>query len=137
MKRWISPPIQLLLWLGGIAFLAASAWNMWQLRQVTVAQHMSRGDVQVAIPDAKALDVPGIDSYLQLVKAPLFWEERAIPEPPPPPAPPPPPPVAVKRPPPQVVEVPLNPPTGRLVGIVDLGEKRYALIRNETEKQSE
>lgn len=135
MKRWISPPVQLLFWLGGIACLAAAAWNMWQLRQVTVAQHMARSNVQIAIPDAKALDVPGIGRYRQLVQAPLFWEERAIPRPviqrPPPPQP-----VVARAPEPEIEEVLLNPPLGRLVGIVDLGTRRYALVRNEAGNQS-
>lgn len=135
MKRWISPPVQWLFWLGGIACLAAAAWNMWQLRQVTVAQHMGRNNVQIAIPDAKALNVPGIGRYQQLVQAPLFWEERAIPRPVIP-RPPPPPPVVARAPEPEIEEVLLNPPLGRLVGIVDLGTKRYALIRNETGNQS-
>ncbi len=136
MKRWISPPIQWLFWLGGIACLAAAAWNMWQLRQATVAQHMARNNVQVAIPDAKSLNVPGIGRYRQLVQAPLFWEERAIPRPVIPPPAPPPPRVVTRAPEPEIEEVLLNPPMGRLVGIVDLGAKRYALVRNDAGNQS-
>ncbi|MGB1009179.1 MAG: hypothetical protein ACPGVP_05630 [Thiolinea sp.] len=130
MKRLISPPIQLLLWLSGIACLVASGWSVWQLRQLNVDSNMAQS-VKVEIPDAKALAVPGIQSYRKLVEAPLFWEERVVPRKIPKPAP-----VAVKAPEPEVVEVELNPPVGRLVGIVDLGDKRYALVRNDTENQS-
>ncbi len=131
MKHWISPPAQLVLWLGGVACLLAAAWSLWQLRQASVDDHMGRNQIQIAVPDAKALNVPGIGSYRSLVQAPLFWEMRAVPRPIVAQQP-----VAVRPPPPIVEEVPLNPPAGRLVGIVDLGNKRYALIRNQTGNQS-
>lgn len=130
MKRLINPPIQNLLWLGGIACLGVAVWGVWQLRQAE-EQQFATAEVSVDIPNASELSIPGVRQYRRLVEAPLFWEARARPKI----APPPPKTVAaVKE--PEVVEVELVPPLGRLVGIVDLGAKKYALVRNETENKT-
>ena len=128
MKRLINPPIQLLLWLCGIALLGVAGWNVWQLRLASV-DHAATASVKVEIPDASALAVPPVKTYRKLVEAPLFWVERTVPkkvvaQP-----------VVVQKA-PEVVEVELNPPQGRLVGLVDLGDKMYALVRNEDQNQS-
>ncbi|MEZ5534897.1 MAG: hypothetical protein R3F02_04665 [Thiolinea sp.] len=129
MKRLISPPIQNLLWLGGIACLGFSAWNVWQLRQAEEQQFAASG-VKVEIPDADELSIPGVTQYRQLVEAPLFWESRMKPKK----APPPPTVAAVKE--LEVVEAELTPPVARLVGIIDLGDKKYALVRGETDSKA-
>lgn len=126
MRQLTKPPIQLLLWMGGITCLLLGGWSVWQLRQVEETQ-FSAANVRVDIPESSALSVPGIGSYRKLVSAPLFWEERAIPR------------KAPSRPPRAVVQRPvvpevvpeLIPPTGRVVGIVDLGKRYYALVRDE------
>lgn len=129
MKRLINPPIQNLLWVGGIACLGLAAWSVWQLRQAE-EQQFATTRVSVDIPNARELSVPGVRQYRKLIEAPLFWEARAIPKKAPPPKQ-----VAVVQQ-PEVVEVALNLPVGRLVGIVDLGEKKYALVRNAEQSQS-
>ncbi|MEZ5447687.1 MAG: hypothetical protein R3E89_01205 [Thiolinea sp.] len=131
MKRWISPPIQWLLWLGGLACLGAAAWHIWELRQLEAGQ-VRAGSVQVSLPDAGMLTPPPLASYRQQVEAPLFWEARSVPKP----APVAPPPVAAPPVKPEEPEIERVPPTGRLVGIVDLGNRFYALVRNETDSQS-
>ena len=128
MKRLINPPIQTLLWLVGFTCLLAAAWSIWQLRAMDV-DLSSAANVKVDIPDANALSVPPVNRYRQLVDAPLFWEARAVPRKEPPSR------LAV-APKPEVVEVELIPPKGRLVGIVDLGSKVYALVRNDEENLS-
>lgn len=130
MKRLINPPIQNLLWLCGIACLVLAAWSIWQLRQAEEQQFSTAG-VSIDLPDAGELSIPGVRQYRRLVEAPLFWEERARPKI----APPPPKVVAVVKA-PEVIEAELILPTGRLVGIVDLGDKKYALVRNETENKT-
>ena len=129
MKRLISPPIQNLLWLGGIACIGLAVWNIWQLRQAEEHQFAASG-VKVEIPDADELSIPGVNQYRQLVEAPLFWESRLKPKK----APPPPPVAAVKE--LEVVEAELTPPMARLVGIIDLGDKKYALVRGETDSKT-
>lgn len=131
MKRLINPPIQNLLWLGGIACLGLAVWSVWQLRQAEEQQFATAG-VSVDIPNASELSIPGVRQYRRLVEAPLFWETRARPKI----APPPPRVAAVINKEPEVVETELIPPLGRLVGIVDLGTKKYVLVRNETENKS-
>ncbi len=130
MKRLINPPIQTLLWLGGMACLGYTVWSVWELRQ-TEEQQFAASGVKVAIPDARELSIPAVRQYRQVVDKPLFWEARAKPKKAPPPAKPV---EAVKK--PEAVEVDLTPPTARLVGIIDLGKKKYALVRNEEGSQS-
>ncbi len=130
MKRLINPPIQTLLWLGGMACLGYAVWSVWELRQ-TEEQQFAASGVKVAIPDAKELSIPTVRQYRQVVDKPLFWETRAKPKKAPPPAKPV---EAAKK--PEVVEVDLTPPMARLVGIIDLGKKKYALVRNEEGSQS-
>ncbi|CAA6800137.1 MAG: Unknown protein [uncultured Thiotrichaceae bacterium] len=130
MKRLINPPIQNLLWLGGIACLGLAVWSVWQLRQAEEQQFATAG-VSVDIPNASELSIPGVRQYRRLVEAPLFWETRARPK-----IAPPPPKVATAVKVPEVIEVELMPPMGRLVGIVDLGAKKYALVRNESENKT-
>lgn len=129
MKRLINPPIQNLLWLGGVACLGLAVWSVWQLRQAEEQQFSTAG-MSIDIPNANELSIPGVRQYRRLVEAPLFWEERARPK-----IAPPPPKVAVVKE-PEVIEVELILPTGRLVGIVDLGDEKYALVRNDTENKT-
>nr|CAA6814630.1 MAG: Unknown protein [uncultured Thiotrichaceae bacterium] len=130
MKRLINPPIQNLLWLSGIACLGLAVWGIWELRQAEEQQFAVTG-VSVDIPDARELSIPGVRQYRRLVEAPLFWETRARPK-----APPPPPRTVAAVEKVEVIEAELIPPVGRLVGIVDLGDKKYALIRNENENKT-
>ncbi|MCB1621118.1 MAG: hypothetical protein KDI44_10320 [Thiothrix sp.] len=129
MKALISPPIQTLLWLAGISCLAWGGWSVWQLRQMDMSLQQSMTEaVNVEIPTTDELRIPTVNAYQQMVQAPLFWQTRAVP-PPPPPA------VAAREvvaPPPSAE--PPEIPEGRLVGIVDLGKKRYALVRDQEEK---
>lgn len=125
MKRLFSPPIQFMLWLASSACLAWAAWNLMQLRELETDQHPS-APVSVQIPASLMLTEPTVMTYNQIVQAPLFWPSRAVPAveiaaPPPPPT------VEPEAPPPPPVSLPV----GRLVGIVDLGATKYALIRNE------
>lgn len=132
MKRLFSPPIQLVLWLASLACLGLAAWNVMQLRLLDQDETRS-ARVSVQIPESLMLTEPTVTTYNQMVQAPLFWPSRAVPvvevaaAPTPPPiaeepeAPPPP---------------PAPPPVGRLVGIVDLGSNKYALIRNEEKNLS-
>jgi hypothetical protein len=85
----------------------------------------------VKIPDAADLSIPGVSQYRRLVEAPLFWEERARPKIAPPPVKQ----LAVVKE-PEVVEAELMPPVARLVGIIDLGEKKYALVRNQDDSKA-
>ncbi|HPY39882.1 MAG TPA: hypothetical protein PLM98_05150 [Thiolinea sp.] len=130
MKRLFSPPIQPLLWLATTACLGLAAWNLMQLKLLEDDQTRS-ARVNVQIPESLMLTEPAVTTYNQIVQAPLFWPSRAIPAPevvaaaPPPPA-------APEVPPPP----PLQAPVGKLVGIVDLGAKKYALVRNEDKNLS-
>ncbi len=129
MKRLFNPPVQRLLWLAGVACLVLSGWSIFQLRLVEAEQGRAT-NVDVEIPDAKTLQVPPVDSYRRLVEAPLFWEARAVPVAPPPPV------AEITEAIPEKPAEPVNPPAGRLVGIVDLGEKLYAVVRAETKQLS-
>jgi len=92
---------------------------------------VSADSVQVDIPDVTALQVPSIHVYRRLVDTPLFWESRSVPKYEPPPVA-----KAPTRParvrPPQ----PVSEPEGRLVGIIDPGTDKYAVVRTESEKLS-
>lgn len=130
MKRLFSPPIQVMLWLGSFACLGLAAWNVMQLRLLDEDQSRS-ARVNVQIPESLMLTEPAVLSYSRMVQAPLFWPSRAIPvvevaTPAPTPSP-----VPEVPPPP-----PAQPPTGRLVGIVNVGANQYALIRTEEKNLS-
>ncbi|WP_298607960.1 hypothetical protein [uncultured Thiothrix sp.] len=130
MKRLFSPPIQLILWLGSSACLGLAVWNLLQLRLLDEDQgHSARVNVQ--IPESLMLTEPAVVTYSQMVQAPLFWPSRAVPvvevaAPTPTPT------AAPEVPPPP----PAQPPTGRLVGIVNVGANKYALIRTEEKNLS-
>ena len=119
MKRLISPPIQLLFWLGGLALMGLSAWSLWNLKLQVESKHTKAEDVSVQIPDATLLASPDPNRYPKMVQAPLFWESRKAVEPPKP----------EQK---QVVAAPVDTalPEGRLIGIVDLGDKLFALFHN-------
>lgn len=119
MKRLISPPIQLLFWLGGLALMGLSAWSLWNLKLQVESKHTKAEDVSVQIPDASLLASPDPNRYPKMVQAPLFWESRK----------------AVESPKPeqkQVIAAPVDTalPEGRLIGIVDLGDKLFAVMQN-------
>lgn len=130
MKPLISPPIQGVFWLGGVICLALAAWSIINLRMMD-EETVATGSVQVDIPDVAALQVPSIQVYRRLVNTPLFWESRSVPKYEPPP-------VAKAQ--PQPVRVrppqPVSEPEGRLVGIIDPGTDKYAVVRTENEKLS-
>lgn len=130
MKRWFSPPIQTLLWLAGLACLGLAAWGLMQLRLLDERQG-KMANVNVQIPDSALLAAPGVDTYTRLVEAPLFWEGRTVPK-----VEAAPPPVVADAPAPAPPPPPLEPPAGRLIGIVDVGKKKYALIRSEGEEKN-
>lgn len=130
MKRLFSPPIQLILWLSSSACLGLAAWNLLELRLLD-EDHGRSARVNVQIPESLMLTEPAVMTYSRMVQAPLFWPSRAIPvvE------------VATPTPPPAAVpEVPPPPPAqlpvGRLVGIVNVGANKYALIRTEEKNLS-
>lgn len=131
MKRLFSPPIQLILWLGSSACLGLAAWNVMQLRLLEDEQSRS-ARVSVEIPESLMLTEPAVLTYNRIVQAPLFWPSRAVPivE------------VAAAAPPTEVVPEapppppPAQPPVGRLVGIVNVGSNKYALIRTEEKNLS-
>ena len=130
MKRLFSPPIQLILWLGSSACLGLAAWNVMQLRLLEDEQSRS-ARVSVEIPESLMLAEPAVLTYNRIVQAPLFWPSRAVPvvE------------VAAAAPPTEVVPEappppPAQPPVGRLVGIVNVGSNKYALIRTEEKNLS-
>lgn len=131
MKRLFSPPIQWILWLATSACLGLAAWNVMQLRLLDEEQSRS-ARVNVQIPESLMLTEPAVITYSRIVQAPLFWPSRAVPvvevavTPTPAPA------IAPEAPPP----APVLPPAGRLVGIVDIGSNKYALIRNEEKNLS-
>ena len=129
MKALISPPIQALLWLAGIGCLGWGGWSVWQLRQMDMSLQQSMTEaVDITPPAMDELRVPAVNAYQQMVQTPLFWQNRSVP-------PPPRPTVAAREaaPPPPPAEPP-EIPEGRLVGIVDLGKKRYALVRDQDDK---
>ena len=119
MKRLISPPIQLLFWLGGLALIGLSAWSLWSLKLQVESKHAKAEEVSVQIPDAGMLASPDPNRYPKMVQAPLFWESRKAVEPPKP----------EQK---QVVAAPVDTalPEGRLIGIVDLGDKLFAIMQN-------
>ncbi|HMT94648.1 hypothetical protein [uncultured Thiothrix sp.] len=129
MKRLFSPPIQLIFWLSSSVCLGLAAWHLMQLRLVD-EDHSRSARVSVQIPESLMLTEPAVMTYSRMVQAPLFWPSRAIPvvevaTPTPPPT------IAPEVPPP-----PAQAPTGRLVGIVNVGANKYALIRTEEKNLS-
>jgi hypothetical protein len=119
MKQLINPPIQALLWLGGVGVLGLAIWSLLDLKLMDEGQGKADG-VSVKIPDSKALDAPEMDHYPQMVKTPLFWEGRKALEPP------------KAEPVKQAAAVPADTtlPEGRLIGIVDLGSSLFAIMQN-------
>jgi hypothetical protein len=119
MKRLISPPIQVLFWLGGLALLGLAAWGLLNLKLQVESQKHKAEEVSVKIPDSSLLNSPDASRYPQMVQAPLFWESRKALEPP-------------KAEPQKQVVVPTDTalPEGRLIGIVDLGDKLFAVMQN-------
>lgn len=131
MKRLFSPPIQLILWLASSVCLGLAVWNVMQLRLLAEDQSRS-ARVSVQIPESLMLAEPAVLTYNRIVQAPLFWPSRAVPvvE------------VAVAAPVPEAAAPelppppPVQPPVGRLVGIVNVGASKYALIRTEEKNLS-
>ena len=120
MKKLISSPLDILLWLIGLLLLVWAGWRIVHLK----LQGESNGhsaNVSIEIPDSKVLDIPDLNNYPAIVQAPLFWASRKayIPEPPKPAA------TA-----PAVAPVDTALPEGRLIGIIDLGSSLFALMQN-------
>ncbi len=120
MKHLIKPPVQSLLWLGGVVLLGATGWSLLNLKLLDEEQAQQASTVSVKIPDASALDAPDLNRYAQMVSAPLFWESRKAVEPEKPAEAP----VALAAP----VDTTL--PEGRLIGIVDMGSSLFAIMEN-------
>lgn len=119
LKRLINPPIQSLLWGSGAVLLALGSWSVIGLKMLDENPDRQSGNVSVQIPDASVLDTPDMNSYPQMVEAPLFWEGRKALKQEPQAAP-----VAMAAP----VDTTL--PEGRLIGIVDNGGTLFAIMEN-------
>ena len=120
MKQLIKPPVQSMLWLSGVILLGITVWSLLNLKMLDEQQAQQTDSISVKIPDASALDAPDLNSYPQMVSAPLFWESRKAVEP------------ETEVAPPVVVAAPVDTtlPEGRLIGIVDLGEHLFAIMEN-------
>ncbi len=120
LKRLINPPVQPLLWLGGAVLLGLAGWSLLDLKMQDENRARQADGISVKIPDASVLDIPDLNSYPQMVGAPLFWEGRKAIEP-------------AKA---EVVEavaaapVDTTLPEGRLIGIVDMGDSLFAIMQN-------
>lgn len=117
LKRLINPPIQALLWGSGLALLALGAWSIVSLKMLD-ERGGKQADISVQIPDSSMLDTPDLNSYPQMVSAPLFWESRKAVEP-------------EKEVVAEIVEpVDTTLPQGRLIGIIDTGGSLFAIMEN-------
>lgn len=120
MNRLIKPPVQSVLWLSGAVMLGLTGWSFFNLKLLDEQQAQQSDNISVKIPDASALDAPDLNSYPQMVSAPLFWESRKALEP------------EKAAPAPEVVAAPVDTtlPEGRLIGIVDVGASLFAIMEN-------
>jgi hypothetical protein len=120
MKQLIKPPVQSVLWLSGVLMLGLTGWSFFNLKLLDEQQAQQSDNISVKIPDASALDAPDLNSYPQMVSAPLFWESRKALEP------------EKVAPSPEVVAAPVDTtlPEGRLIGIVDVGASLFAIMEN-------
>ncbi len=130
MKRLISPPIQGLFWLGSLLCLTWGAWTVFQLRMLDEGK-IQTAPLKVAIPEVASLQLPPVGHYQKLVEAPLFWEARRVPK-----REPPPPSVVATQVIPEPPREPLKQPEGRLVGIIDPGNGKFAVVRAGDKKLS-
>lgn len=122
MKTLISPPINLLLTTTALSVLGFATWSIVDLK-LTETKQQNEALEKVAIPDAGALAVPPLQNYNTMIQQPLFWAERK-----PYVAPTPTPVVAKKE---EVIPVDKTFPEGRLIGIVDLGDSRMAVLKDQ------
>jgi hypothetical protein len=122
MKKWISPPINLLLTMTGLAFMGLAVWSVYNLRMTDIDQDSAQM-TRVDIPDASALASPPLRNYAAIVDQPLFWEERK-------PYVPPKPVQVVEAKKEEVVPVDTTFPEGRLIGIVDMGSNKMAIMKD-------
>lgn len=122
MKKWISPPINLLLTTTGLAFVGLAVWSVYDLRMTDIDQDSAKM-TRVEIPDASALASPPLRNYAAIVDQPLFWEERK-------PYVPPKPVKVVEEKKEEVVPVDTTFPDGRLIGIVDMGSSKMAIMKD-------
>lgn len=119
MKKLIDPPVQALLLLGAVGLLLVAGWSLFSLKVQDASQADTGGSVSVRIPDAGVLDAPDLNTYAQMVQAPLFWESRKAVEPPK---------AEVAQPVATPVDTTL--PEGRLIGIIDLGGSLFGIMQN-------
>ncbi|MGV6809861.1 MAG: hypothetical protein ACWA5U_08295 [bacterium] len=122
MKTLISPPINLLLTTSAFGILGFAAWSMIDLK-LTETKQQTETLAKVAIPDASALAVPPLQNYNTMIQQPLFWAERK--------------PYVASKPEPLLTKkesaTPIDKtfPEGRLIGIVDLGDSRMAVLKDQ------
>lgn len=117
LKKLTNPPVQSLLWGSSVILLALAGWSLLGLKMLDENGDKQAGNISVQIPDASMLDTPDLNSYLQMVETPLFWEGRKAVEPE------------------KVVAQVVMPtdttlPEGRLIGIIDLGDSLFAIMEN-------
>jgi hypothetical protein len=129
MKKLISPPIQSLFLLGTLSLVGWAVWNVYSLKLLDGSHDKTEGAINVQIPDGGVLDTPALDTYHQMLDAPLFWTTR---KPPPPPKPPEPKKEEQAEAPPPPVDLAL--PEGRLVGIIDVGNSLFGVMEGSSEK---
>lgn len=122
MKTLISPPINLLLTTTAFSILGFAAWSVVDLK-LTETKQQAEALEKVAIPDASALAVPPLQNYNTMIQQPLFWAERK-----PYVAPQPEPLLAKKE---MAIPIDRTFPEGRLIGIVDLGDSRMAVLKDQ------
>jgi hypothetical protein len=118
MKRLINPPIQSLLLLGSVGLLGLAIWSLVSLKLQDESQANATDEVSVHIPDGGVLDVPEMDVYPQMVKAPLFWSSRKALEP-----------AKVEAAAPVTMPVDTALPEGRLIGIIDMGDHLFGVMQ--------
>ena len=123
MKRLISPPINAVLLTFTLFLLIITGWRLWLLK-TQAEQDTKAENVNVQIPDSTALAIPPLTAYVSMVDTPLFWDSRKAYVPPAPATPT----IQAETPPPPPVDTTL--PEGRLIGIIDLGSKLFAVMQN-------
>lgn len=122
MKALINPPINLLLTTTALGIVGFATWSVIDLK-LTETKQQNETLEKVAIPDSGALSVPPLRDYNTMIQQPLFWAERQ------PYVPPKPEKVIAQK----AAFVPVDEtfPEGRLIGIVDLGDSRMAVLKDQ------
>lgn len=120
MKKWINPPANMLLTVLGLLLIAYTAWALFGLKLKNV-ESAKREYTRVAIPDSSTLSTPPLRDYMATIERPLFWEARK------PYVPPKPEPVVVQK---EETPVDTKFPNGRLIGVVDMGSSKMAVLKD-------